>query len=1542
MSACPFVANDTGAGVWKWAMHDEFACVFCSSLSTGYPVPVSSFAVDGLVSDSVRGHRVVLCLCDLITPPHRLNDVGFVSDAMDPAPSMDSQIISCSGSTLHAPVVARSQGHCDDCRASEALVPNARHEVDICVGGHGVFDCLCSSWFPSLLHDFTLVRPLHPSVRVWLSNLPQAKREEHRLYHVYVDGTGLSDCRRSPAWGLAVFQGSSVDDMTYVGFAGGLVAIDTSDAAYIGATSADSVSAELSAFVWAMLYIIACVPIDARCEILYDSEYAAGAVSSSARISTHSDLSRIASSLYHVISIRTDISLSHIKSHWWQPGNEFVDCIADAFSNGSLAWEVTCPLGPLIQESGFGLQWAFLDVLRPDWREAYPPLSAGKLCYSYSSLRPLMAIPADILTHRIDSWFADSLDFSPCDVRACPVRVMTFNVNSLARKNGIDRRRLLYEHLCMDHVHIACLQETRCTKSMCIVDGSFVRVTSAAEKGSYGCEIMISCDLPFAHNDKGPLYVGVDDVSVVFRSPRCLVVLVSCTALRVAVVCAHAPHSKVEASQLFWNELRGAVMSFVPAGCEILTCADVNGVIAPFASSAVGDTAASSATSPLGSHFVSFCDEFGLYLPVTFSANSAPHAELTTFVTSDGEHETQQDFIGVSSSVYCIPASCDVWRHIDIMHVRDDHFPVVVDVRFANGGLHKQTVRRRARLRPRCMLWTDAQKQHIRLCLQSLPPVPWYVEPDSHLFMLMQRMHTAIESLPTPQPTAKQKYISSVTLDSIRMSYRALRCCHASRRKIRRAALWAVFGAWSSKLWRCRWSDVRGFADKSLCYNSVFSHYAARFASASTAAYTRLDWCVHVSDMADRASSVLSGSWDAEVFALVRGMRKRSAPKPGRLSTSSGSPATSYQEERCLVRTHFASALNGRNTSLSELLCRARERRMSTPSPVSHADPALLPSVADVIRLLRTASKFKAVGEDRIGGDVWAMFADILGPHLHSLFVKSVATVTTPLAWKGGMLMELWKGKGSTSDISAYRDILIQDHPAKLHGAVLRPVLRAIAEVTTRSTQWGSGLHAGSTEVAHLTIRSMIDIARLRRESGAIVFLDVVSAFASFRRRIVLCCEASDEQWVLLLVSLGFSDSEAKAVVSDACSLLLWQTTGASEHLLALLGEMYTDTWLSTEGLDGVVHFDSGSMAGTALADLVFAVAMSKVLKSFHDRLSDAGLAPSVPCRNPGEVFGGDAPTCLHCPVVEVSFVDDVAVPVLAPAASLTSSVASVASIACEVFAAYGLKLNFQPGKSEAMFFWGGVGAERSRRVFSIDNECSIRVEGRAAFALPVCRSYKHLGTRCSFATNLAVEVSARASMILQDVRVFRRRVLANPDVPLPKRLALARVVLMSRGLFQSGTWSVLDGHPYRKMHHAVMSVYRALTNQYWNGNTSKLASDNEVLLQLGAPSLGMLIKVARLQLFARIVRKLPSALLCALCAAMPLKSSWLSSIQIDLKWLATVSSCVRVDSTLADWSAFIRANTKSFLRVVHEMSFKFGAIFVPSKPSRTIASVGM
>ena len=147
--------------------------------------------------------------------------------------------------------------------------------------------------------------------------------------------------------------------------------------------------------------------------------------------------------------------------------------------------------------------------------------------------------------------------------------------------------------------------------------------------------------------------------------------------------------------------------------------------------------------------------------------------------------------------------------------------------------------------------------------------------------------------------------------------------------------------------------------------------------------------------------------------------------------------------------------------------------------------------------------------------------------------------------------------------------------------------------------------------------------------------------------------------------------------------------------------QLHRHTWFSTEGLAGAVEVATGTLAGSSLGDAVFTLAMTRVLAKLRRALAHAGRATTVEvapggtlgaARGVGVLQGDPTSVTLH----EVSFVDDVAIPVLGEADALLARISEVASIADAVFAGLGLVLNFAPGKSEAVVrFPGGRGRGR-------------------------------------------------------------------------------------------------------------------------------------------------------------------------------------------------------------------------------------------------------
>eukprot|EP00973_Karenia_brevis_P021863 3005419-Karenia_brevis.AAC.1 len=76
----------------------------------------------------------------------------------------------------------------------------------------------------------------------------------------------------------------------------------------------------------------------------------------------------------------------------------------------------------------------------------------------------------------------------------------------------------------------------------------------------------------------------------------------------------------------------------------------------------------------------------------------------------------------------------------------------------------------------------------------------------------------------------------------------------------------------------------------------------------------------------------------------------------------------------------------------------------------------------------------KANGEDLMHGKVMKRSADALSKIFFPIYVKTFLRLAAPLQWRGGMLIELFKCKGSATRIANYRDIILADNTAKILG----------------------------------------------------------------------------------------------------------------------------------------------------------------------------------------------------------------------------------------------------------------------------------------------------------------------------------------------------------------------------------------------------------------------------------------------------------------------------------------------------------------------------
>ena len=156
------------------------------------------------------------------------------------------------------------------------------------------------------------------------------------------------------------------------------------------------------------------------------------------------------------------------------------------------------------------------------------------------------------------------------------------------------------------------------------------------------------------------------------------------------------------------------------------------------------------------------------------------------------------------------------------------------------------------------------------------------------------------------------------------------------------------------------------------------------------------------------------------------------------------------------------------------------------------------------------------------------------------------------------------------------------------------------------------------------------------------------------------------------------------------------------------------------------------------LADLIFSLAMARILNTFHTIVQKEELTSVV--------LGYDN---LH--VHEVSFVDDVAIPVFSSASNIVHKTSSIAAIAYKSFLLYGLTLNFFKGKSEAIVSFKGTGCKQLL-VDLIASGSSVPIPG-CPCQLSFVPCYKHMGTQTACSTNMAIEVTTRAAFMNSDIK---------------------------------------------------------------------------------------------------------------------------------------------------------------------------------------------
>ena len=213
------------------------------------------------------------------------------------------------------------------------------------------------------------------------------------------------------------------------------------------------------------------------------------------------------------------------------------------------------------------------------------------------------------------------------------------------------------------------------------------------------------------------------------------------------------------------------------------------------------------------------------------------------------------------------------------------------------------------------------------------------------------------------------------------------------------------------------------------------------------------------------------------------------------MNKADGSPCLSQQDTLDRWKEYYESALNHPAAppcpDLEDLAA----------STVSDADtPIDAPTLDEVHAAIRKLQNGRAAGPDRIPAELLKCATDPVAKALHHIFCIVWASGKVPAEWKEGIIVALYKGKGSRKECSNYRPITLLSVPGKVFSHVMLARLQPLLSKNRRPEQ--SGFTTGrSTMDAILTLRLLSEIHREFDHPLAVAYVDIKAAFDSVDRK---------------------------------------------------------------------------------------------------------------------------------------------------------------------------------------------------------------------------------------------------------------------------------------------------------------------------------------------------------------------------------------------------------------------------------------------------------
>ncbi|CAE8732350.1 unnamed protein product [Polarella glacialis] len=386
-----------------------------------------------------------------------------------------------------------------------------------------------------------------------------------------------------------------------------------------------------------------------------------------------------------------------------------------------------------------------------------------------------------------------------------------------------------------------------------------------------------------------------------------------------------------------------------------------------------------------------------------------------------------------------------------------------------------------------------------------------------------------------------------------------------------------------------------------------------------------------------------------------------------------------------------------------------------------------------------------------------------------------------------------------------------------------------------------------------------------------VLFLDLEKAFDYTIREFLIGlpqgCLLEPESY---LQSLGLDDDVAKELAREVRHFgSLLEQLGVDPKVAALVNSLHSNSWFRYSDLPTVIVARKGGRQGCKLGAIIFNMVYARALLMLRDQLRERGVLLVLRFKPCGPIWQDDSSTQdahVEQEIVEATYVDDEALLLSASSPSLLDKAIDVLfDCLLQCFTRFSLKINWAPGKSEAMLAYRGKHAVKHR-------EARRRDDGKLWVKLPdhantpyltVTRSFKHVGGFVSTDGSHNADASHRVKRAMAAYAPIASSVFGSPHFAVTHQREFANSLVFSRLFYNVRLWSNLAGRPLQMLEGVYARVVRAIggCRRFSGGGDT----DYQVRVALEFPSVECLLSRRRLVYASRLLRRQPASLIALL-----------------------------------------------------------------------------